>query len=245
MMAGPGRKTLAATACVLLAGIALAALLHGGERAPGAPPAVMSAEATARSSDTATLRRSAEEIARRLGVRIVIDHAVRADLPAPRVPDGVLDAARLEAMLRQLLAGHPFAFHYGSDERLRAVWVYARDDHVAVRDAGSAAASVPPPAATTGPRGAPPAASHASTGESVAPAPDVQELRRIIEADASESARMQALDAYVVQAEASDEEVGALLERMSGSSHAMLAEHARVLQEARSAPTVLAPEPIE
>jgi hypothetical protein len=56
---------------------------------------------------------------------------------------------------------------------------------------------------------------------------------------------MQALDAYVVQAEASDEEVGALLERMSGSSHAMLAEHARVLQEARSAPTVLAPEPIE
>jgi hypothetical protein len=245
MMARPGRKALAATGCVLLAGIALAALLHGGERTPGAPPAVMSAEATAPSNDTATLRQSAEEIARRLGVRIVIDHAVRADVPAPRVPDGVLDAARLEAMLRQLLAGHPFVFHYGSDERLRAVWVYARDDQVAVRDAGSAAASVPPPAATTDPRGSPPAASHAPTGESVAPAADVQELKRIIEADASESARMQALDAYVMQADANDQEVGALLERMGGSPHAMLAEHARVLQEARSVPAVLAPEPIE
>lgn len=249
MMAVLRRKALLGSACALLAGIALVVLLDAGERAPLAPPAVMPADTAVRTSDTTTLRQSVEEIARRLGVRIVIDDAVRADLPAPRVPESALDAARLEAMLRKLLAGHPFAFHYGKDERLRAVWVYARDDQVAGRHADTAAASVTPSAAMNHPRSVPPPPSGAPTGESSdAPVAGLQELKRIVEADAPESVLMQALDAYVVQPEASEDEVTALLDRMSGSSHAMLAEHARIMRDARAArpaEAALVPEPIE
>lgn len=223
-------------------------------------------------SETKTRRAAADELGRRHGVRIVIDAAVRADDPAPAVPGGDLDTARLESTLRELLAGNELLFHYGVD-RLETLWVFARVEDFAVRatagdgvsGAGEAAGSRQQVAALHEvPRMQPtsvpdtPSLGLRDPDENVrlqalqvetdgSPAP-LHDLRQLVDADPSEAVRIRALEALVTHPDATDGEISAALERMSNSPLQLLADHARILRDARAAAAEgpeLTPEPID
>jgi len=268
---------LTAAACAGLVGLVIAWSVDPAPTEPIGPaqaqrvgPVVAAASPR---SEAKTLRAAADELARRHGVRIVIDAAVRADGPAPAVPGGDLDAARLESTLRELLAGNELLFHYGVD-RLETLWVFARAEDFAVRatagdgvsGAGEAAGSRQQVAALhESPRAQP---------ASVPEAPDLglrdpdenvrlqalqdglpdgspaalQDLRQLVDADPSEAVRMRALEALVAHPDATDGEIRAALERMSNSPLQLLADHARILRDARDGAAEgaeLVPEPID
>ena len=244
---------------------------HGTQRQATAPPR----------SGAKTMREAVEEIGRRHGVRIVIDDAVRADVPAPAVPDGNLEGMLLEATLRGLLAGNELMFHYGADrpnggERLKAVWVFSRSQGSAVRatatagaGSGIAGVSAEPGQRAVAPdrlASAAPAEPHVTSNRGLQDSdenvrlqalqselgntsqPDLSELRRLVEEDASEAVRIQALQAYITHPDATDEDVGTMLDRIADDAQQMLADYARSLREARApapADTALIPEPIE
>jgi hypothetical protein len=228
-----------------------------------------------------TLREAAEEIGRRHGVRIVIDDAVRADVPAPAVPDGNLEGMLLEATLRGLLAGNELMFHYGADrpnggERLKAVWVFSHSQGSAVRATATAGtgSGVAGASAEPGQRAAAldrlaspaPAEVHVTSNHGLQDSdenvrlqalhselantspPDLRELRRLVEEDASEAVRIQALEAYITHPDATEEDVGTMLDRIADDAQQILGDYARSLREARAAApadTALIPEPIE
>lgn len=214
-----------------------------------------------------SLRELAADIGRRLGVPIVIDDAVRADVPGPAVALEGLDASRLESTLRGLFAGQELLFHHGADRRgagsrLKGVWVYSRAEDFRV---GATAWAGSPPAAdgerraTVSPAPRPGAAQPApreADGPGRAPwsgdmaeaaAPELPGLSRLVlGSDAPQGLRLQALEAYVIHPAATDGEVRALLDQVGSGADPMLAEHARVLREARSAEVVPLPlDPVE
>jgi hypothetical protein len=230
--------------------------------------------------DVTTLRQAAENLARRHGVRIIIDDAVRADLPAPAIAAGPLPGGLLEATLRGLFAGSELVFHYGRDpgngaERLKTVWVFSHAQgplHVVAQPGAPSRPIVGNPAPE-----APTPGLHRPSGvasSEIHPSPsrrpqdgdeneklqalqvdlasgggsDVEALRRMVQEDASEAVRMLALDAYLTHPSVSEDEVRAMLDRMSGDSQQMLAEYAKSLLEARAATpgrVEIDPDPIE
>jgi hypothetical protein len=279
---------LAAVLAFAGGGLVTLAIVFALDRAPVEPDAAAGPRVAVAGSGTpaahpgaTTVRQAVEAIGRRHGVRIVIDDAVRADLPAPYVPVGDLEADRLESALRELLAGNELVFHYGvgpgrGGVQLKVVWVFSRLEDFAVRAtawAGSAPAAADEGAdprqrlaALDAPPGAAPAMGEAAPGRGSSPddenarsrasradpadtmAPDLNELRKLAEADEPEAVRMQALEDYLMHPDATEDEVLALLDRLSHSAEPMLAEHARTLREARTAAVQdadLNPEPIE
>jgi hypothetical protein len=121
--------------CALSVAVATPGTVHADSSKKRATSAAATADTTTKATTPSavkakTLREVAEEIGRRHGVRIVIDDAVRADVQAPAVANGILPGALLEATLRALFAGNELMLHYGTDanhagERLKAVWVFA------------------------------------------------------------------------------------------------------------------------
>jgi hypothetical protein len=71
--------------------------------------------------------------------------------------------------------------------------------------------------------------------------PDLNALKRLVEEDSSEAVRTLALEAYVANPNASEDDVRALLDRLADDSQRMLAELARSLRESRAAPSDLPP----
>jgi len=211
------RPALLGLVCAGIVGLVIALALDDGGRAP----AVVEGRADA-ATDTTTLRVALVEIGRRLGVRIDVDAVPDAERRVPRVPDRSLDTLQLEALLRALLVGQPFVLHYGPDARLRSVSVGESDPPAALRHTDATATAAVSPAAAAAIVEAPPAS--------------LQELRQVIDTDASSAVRVQALDEAVLQAGTNEQEVVALLDHASASADRMLAEHARVLREARSTP---------
>jgi hypothetical protein len=222
-----------------------------------------------------TLRETAERIGRRHGVRIVIDDAVRADVRAPAVAEGILPAPLLEATLRALFAGNELVFHYGVDastkgERLKSVWVFAAAQAPAIyasatprgtgyvtafdnKDAEERLAALHR-LSSEPPSQAQPILRRAlddpdenvrlqalQAGLANAAVPDVNALKRLVEEDSSEAVRTLALEAYVANPNASEDDVRALLDRVADDSQRMLAELARTLRESRAAPSDVAP----
>jgi hypothetical protein len=159
------------------------------------------------SGGTTTLRQVAEEVARRHGVRIVIDDAVRADLPAPAIAAGPFPGLLLEATLRGLFAGSELVFHYGRDraegaERLKAVWVFSHAQGGALRVTAR-------PGGQSGPTvesqdsGAHTAALHRPPGTA---SPEVRPLPSRSFQDDDENERLQTLHVDLASASGSDPE---------------------------------------
>jgi len=74
-----------------------------------------------------------------------------------------------------------------------------------------------------------------------AAAPDLDALKRLIEDDSSEAVRAIALEAYVANPNAGEEEVRSMLDRLADDSQRMLADLARSLRESRAVPSDLPP----
>jgi hypothetical protein len=262
------RRSIVLCLCVsafLGASAASAAKPTKKQTTPAAGAQTRSKPVQASPGAAATLRQVAEEVARRHGVRIVIDEAVSAELPAPAVAGGLFPGLLLEATLRGLFAGSELVFHYGRDradgaERLKAVWVFSHGQggalRVTARPGGLAVKSPDPEAHSAAlhrPQGAAspeaqPAPSRGLQGDDEnerlqtlrvdplsASASDPGALLRLVQEDASEAVRMLALDAYLTHPSVSEDEVRTMLDRMSGDSQQMLADYARSLLEARDA----------
>lgn len=216
------------------AGLIVAAIAIGAGRALHAPPSAADGVSAGphRVASSRTQRDAAEELARRHGVRLVIDRAVRAGAPTPAPADGIFDEAQLVAELQRLLPGNELLFHYGGG-RLATVWVFARTGDFAVR--------TPPFGAP-----APSAADPRQITDAEAP-PELHEIALALGTDAPEGLRVQALDAYVAHPDATDTDIDAMLGWLAAGPESLVAEHARVLRDARAipVPTTIVPEPIE
>lgn len=219
-----------------------------------------------------TLREAADTLAARHRLRIVIDPAVRSDVPSPA--DAHDSSQPLETQLRRLFAGHELVLHHtadrGSGARLVAAWVFARAEDVSLAPraaagpamvaATAAAAATVPPATPTTPAVAPRLepgrglqdpdeqvrlqALHSGGGDS--PPADLHELRRLVQSDPSEAVRLQALEALAAHPESGEAELRQLLEQLAANPYTLLGEQARALREARSASLApLVPEPVE
>jgi len=213
-----------------------------------------------------TRRQAVEDIARRYGVRVAVDDAVRLEELAP----DMTHAAAPEEALRALLDGNELVFHYGTDShgRLQAVWAFSKARGFAVTPAagaqgGQTTAAASPATPVPGAAvcdaaheaqaalrvrsaGAPPSPAVAAAGEE--PPPDLRELRQLIDIEAPEGPRMAALDSFVAHPEASEHDIAAVLDRLAAGGPSLLAEHARALLAARiplAADAGIVPEPVE
>lgn len=231
----------------------------------GGLPSTSDAGITSESRAAAiTLREAADTLAARHRLRIVIDPAVRSDVPATiDVHDAALP---LEAQLHRLFAGHELLLHHtadrGSGARLVAAWVFARAEDVSVMPQATAATGAAP-AAVVAPvlppstprsepgRGLQDADEQArlltrQSGTGDAPPASPLDLRRLVEHDPSEAVRLQALEALAAHPESSEAELRQLLEQLAANPDTLLGEQARALRESRAATIAgLVPEPIE
>jgi len=247
------QRSLVAMVALGLGGL-MAAWVSSPTSAP--EPAIASEQRAA----ARTLRDVVDELAAQHRLRIVLDPAVRSDVPVRL--DATFASLPVEAQLQRLFAGHELLLHHtadrGSGARLAAAWVFARAEDVAVvpRSAATSAftfaQALPAAAATAATATAAaaetvrPAPQRAETADAEAPPMTLQALRRLVEQDGSDAERVQALEALAAHPEAGDAELRQLLEQLGAQPHSLLGEQARALLDARTAAvTALAPEPVE